>query len=164
MPKVVKKNQNMKEEKSLMQKAKTVTRGRVTSAKQPQTVTVIVESVKTHPLYGKTFRRTKKYLVHDTLGVSEGDLVEIVQIKPMSANKHFQILRVVGKDIEAIVTEQLKEEAKEAIAEVMPESEESEDQKISESEDQSVGISEKSEEKIEEKEEKSEKKTKRGKK
>jgi small subunit ribosomal protein S17 len=112
---------NKKEEQKMKTIGLQVLRGRVVSAKLPKTVTVIVESTKMHPLYGKAFRRSKKYLAQDELGVTEGDLVEIVKIRPVSKNKHFQVAKVVGKDIEALVAEELKEDAKEAIAEVMPE-------------------------------------------
>lgn len=98
-----------------------VMRGRVVSAKNSMTATVLIESTKVHPLYKKSYRSSKRYLVHDEMKVSEGDLVEIVKIRPVSSHKHFKIVKVVGRDIEAIVTEQLKEGAAEAIAEVMPE-------------------------------------------
>lgn len=100
------------------------TRGRVVSAKLPQTVTVLVEREKMHPLYGRAVKRGKKYLVFDPIGVVNGDLVEIQQIRPLSKNKHFAITRVLGRDIEAIATEQLKEKAAEEIARVMPEEKE----------------------------------------
>lgn len=95
-------------------------RGRVVSAKLPQTVTVLVERTKVHPIYGKSYRRSKKYLAHTTLSLTEGDLVEMIKCKPISKNKHFLVLKMVGKDIEAVVTEQLKEEAAKEIAEAMP--------------------------------------------
>lgn len=117
-----------KEAVSGMQKAasnKTI-QGRVVSAKIPKTVTVLVEGRKIHPLYGKAYKYSKRYLVHDELGVSEGDVIEICQCRPISKNKRFQVRKVIGKDIEAIVTEQLKEEVQEAIAEVMPVEEERE--------------------------------------
>ncbi|MDO8429423.1 MAG: 30S ribosomal protein S17 [Candidatus Daviesbacteria bacterium] len=96
-------------------------RGRVVSVKTAMTVTVLVERRVMHPLYKKTYRRSRKYLVHDEQGVKLGDIVDIVKIKPISKNKHFKILNVVGQNLEAIVTEQLKAEAAKAIAEVMPE-------------------------------------------
>jgi ribosomal protein S17 len=86
----------------------------------PKTVTVLSEYQERHPLYQKAFLRSKKYLVHDEIGLQEGDMVEIVKVRPISKNKHWQAVKVVGRDIEAIVTEELKEEAAEAIAEVMP--------------------------------------------
>lgn len=95
-------------------------RGRVVSVKTLMTVVVLVERRVMHPMYKKTYRRSKKYLVHDELGVKLGDIVDIVKIKPMSRNKHFKILKVAGQDMEAIVTEQLKADAAQAIAQVMP--------------------------------------------
>src|SRR5437667_280215 len=53
--------------------------GVVVAAKIPQTVTVLVENIKVHPLYKKGVKRSKRYLTHDLLGVKEGDLVEIAR-------------------------------------------------------------------------------------
>lgn len=95
-------------------------KGLVVAAKLSQTVTVLVERSKMHPLYHKAIKQSKRYLVHDTVGVKEGDLVEIVQIKPISKHKTFKVLKVVGQDMATIVSEELKEDVAEAIAEVMP--------------------------------------------
>lgn len=94
--------------------------GRVTSTKLKNTATVLVERVAYHPLYKKTFLRTKKYLVDDLIGVKEGDLVEIVKCKPVSRNKHFKITKVVGKDLAEIVEAEQKMAAEKIVAEVMP--------------------------------------------
>ena len=96
--------------------------GRVVSTKTKETATVLVERVAKHPLYKKTFIRTKKYLVDTKIPVKEGDMVEFVKVRPIPKNKHWRILRVVGKDLEAITEEKLKAEAEQVIAEVMPES------------------------------------------
>lgn len=95
--------------------------GRVTSTKMQKTVAVVVEGLKKHSLYKKTFVRSKKFLVDDPLGVKEGDLVEFVKVAPISKNKHFQIVKVVGKDLQEITEEKLKMEAKEVIEEIIPE-------------------------------------------
>lgn len=95
--------------------------GRVVSTKGKETATVLVERVAKHPLYKKTFIRTKKYLVDTKVSVKEGDMVEIVKIRPVSRNKHWRVLKIVGKDLEAITEEKLKRAAEEVIAEVMPE-------------------------------------------
>ncbi len=100
--------------------------GRVVSTKLTKTVTILVERVARHPLYKKTFVRSKKYLVHDPLGVKEGDVVEVIKVRPISKNKHWQITRVIGKSLVEIAEEKLKQAAKETIAEVMPEEKESE--------------------------------------
>lgn len=98
--------------------------GRVVSTKMQKTAVVLVERVVMHPLYKKTFSRTKKYLVDDPIGVKEGDVVEIVKVRPISKNKHWKIAKVVGKNLAEIVEEEQKEAAAEVIAEVMPEEEE----------------------------------------
>lgn len=92
-----------------------------------KTASVVVESTKTHPLYGKSFVHTKKYLVDDPFEVKVGDIVEFIKVAPISKNKHWRITNVVGKDIVAVETEIMKEVAKEAIEEVLP-VEEEEDQ------------------------------------
>lgn len=95
--------------------------GRVVSTKMNNTVTVLVERMAKHPLYKKTFVQTKKYLVDDPIGVKMGDMVEIIKVRPISKNKHWRIIKVVGKNLEAIIEEKLKTEAEKIIAEVMPE-------------------------------------------
>lgn len=94
--------------------------GRVTSTKLKNTATVLVERVAKHPLYKKTYVQSKKYLVDDPIRVKEGDLVEIINCKPVSKNKHWRVLRVVGKDLAEIAEAKLKKAAAEVIAEVMP--------------------------------------------
>lgn len=116
----VKKSSAKKVVAKTMKKQQQIFKGRVVSVKTKQTATVLLESRKTHPLYKKSYARSKKYLVQDDLGVNLGDLVEIVKCKPISKNKHFKIVKVVGRDIEAIVTEKIKEDVKRAIEEVIP--------------------------------------------
>lgn len=95
-------------------------KGRVVSNKMTKSAVVLVETKKRHALYGKIFNRSKRFLVDDPLGVTEGDVVEIIKIKPISKNKHFQIKKVLGKDFVALGEEALKIEAKEAIERVLP--------------------------------------------
>jgi len=95
--------------------------GRVVSAKNLKTATVLVTSTKRHPLYKKTYIRTKKYQVHDELGVKVGDIVNFIPCAPVSKHKHWKITKVVGKDEVAIGTEQLKKSAQAAIEQVIPE-------------------------------------------
>lgn len=95
-------------------------RGRIVSDKLTKTVTVLVQRQKMHPIYKKAFKVSKKYLAHDMVGAKMGDIVDIVKIRPVSKNKHWKILSVVGKDIEAVAGEELKRKADEAIAQVMP--------------------------------------------
>lgn len=105
--------------------------GRVISTKLKNTATVLVVRVAMHPLYKKTFKQSKKYLAHDSIGVKDGDLVEVINCKPMSRKKSWQIVKVVGKSLAEIVLEKMKKEAEEIIAEVMPE-QSSENSEVSE--------------------------------
>jgi small subunit ribosomal protein S17 len=100
--------------------------GRVVSTKMIKTAVVLVESKKTHPLYGKSFAWTKKYLVDDPFKVKDGDIVVFEKVRPISKNKHFQITKVLGQDFVSLEQAELQEEAAEAIAEVMPEEEKEE--------------------------------------
>lgn len=95
-------------------------RGRVVSNKAMRTVTVLVEHHTTHPMYGKSFLRTNKFLVDDQLGVKVGDIVDFIKVAPISKRKHWKVTQVVGRDIVAIETEIIKEAAQEAIEEVLP--------------------------------------------
>lgn len=94
--------------------------GRVVSTKTNKTVTVLIERTGKHPLYKKAFMRTKKYLVDDSIGVKMGDVVEIIKVKPISKNKHWRVIKIIGKNLEEINEEKLKAEAEEIISEVMP--------------------------------------------
>ncbi len=95
--------------------------GRVVSTKMQKTVAVLIEREKRHPLYGKAFLRTKKYLADDPIGAKLGDIVVIEKIRPISKRKHWQVVKVLGKDIVSLEQAELKLEAMEAISEVMPE-------------------------------------------
>lgn len=94
--------------------------GRVVSTKLKNTATILVERVAKHPLYKKTFIRSKKYLVDDPIGVKEGDVVDIVKTRPISKMKHWRIVKVVGKSLEEITKEKLKAAAEQIVSEVMP--------------------------------------------
>lgn len=109
--------------------------GRVVSTKSKNTATVLVERVAKDPLYKKTYMQSKKYLVNDLISVKIGDVVSFINCKPVSKNKHWQITKVMGKNFAEIAKEQLKKEAEQVIAQVMPETSESVDQSVSGSEE-----------------------------
>lgn len=72
--------------------------GRVVSAKRSKTVTVLIESRVKHPLYGKIMTRSSKYHAHDENGdYHEGDLVEIIESRPMSKTKTWTVTRLLEK-------------------------------------------------------------------
>jgi small subunit ribosomal protein S17 len=72
--------------------------GRIVSDKMDKTVTVLVERLVKHPLYGKMMRRSKKYHAHDESNqYHEGDLVTIQEIRPMSKTKNWAVTTLVEK-------------------------------------------------------------------
>ncbi len=72
--------------------------GIVVSDKMDKTITVVVESYKKSPLYGKRVKRMKKYHVHDEEGLAGvGDKVTIAETRPLSKTKRFRLLSIVSK-------------------------------------------------------------------
>lgn len=70
--------------------------GRVVSNKMDKTITVLVERVVKHPVYGKYIKRSTKIMAHDELNVcQEGDVVAITSCRPMSKNKTFKLVQVL---------------------------------------------------------------------
>jgi small subunit ribosomal protein S17 len=70
--------------------------GRVVSNKADKTITVAVERSVKHPLYGKYVRKTTKLHAHDEKNeCREGDLVAIVETRPLSRTKHFRLVQVL---------------------------------------------------------------------
>ena len=75
-----------------------VRQGRVVSSKMEKTVVVAVESRIRHPLYGRIVRRTKKFKAHDEQNeYSVGDLVEIIECRPLSKDKTWRVSRLLEK-------------------------------------------------------------------
>ncbi|OGV95976.1 30S ribosomal protein S17 [Microgenomates group bacterium RBG_16_45_19] len=71
--------------------------GNVISVKMKQTAVVNVTRAWTHPIYHKTIKRTKKYLVHDPQSLAVvGDVVRFAPAKPFSKRKHFILREVVS--------------------------------------------------------------------
>ncbi|NOQ82120.1 MAG: 30S ribosomal protein S17 [Methylophaga sp.] len=72
--------------------------GRVVSNKMDKTVTVLVERLIKHPVYGKYIRRSTKLFAHDENNVcNEGDVVTITSCRPYSKNKSFILVDVQSK-------------------------------------------------------------------
>ena len=74
--------------------------GRVVSDKMDKTITVMVETQKKHTLYGKRVKYSKKFKAHDELNEAKiGDIVRIMETRPLSATKRFRLLEVVEKAV-----------------------------------------------------------------
>ena len=72
---------------------KRILTGTVTSDKNEQTVTVLVERRFTHPVLKKTIRKSKKYRAHDENNTYKvGDQVRIIECAPKSKTKRWEVL------------------------------------------------------------------------
>ena len=77
-----------------------VYQGRVVSDKMDKTITVLVETRKTHPKSGKRVKYSKKYKAHDEENrAKEGDIVRIMETRPLSATKRFRLLEIVEEAV-----------------------------------------------------------------
>ena len=71
--------------------------GLVTSNKMTKTVVVRVERQVRHPKYKRYIRRRKKFMAHDEIGAQVGDIVRIVETRPLSARKRWRVIEIVQK-------------------------------------------------------------------
>jgi small subunit ribosomal protein S17 len=72
--------------------------GVVVSDKMDKTIVVQVTTLKPHPLYGRTMKRSVKFKAHDESNeCGIGDTVEIMECRPLSKDKNWRLLRVVEK-------------------------------------------------------------------
>lgn len=80
--------------------ARKVYQGRVVSDKMDKTITVQIDTYKTHPVYGKRVKYSKKYKAHDENNAAKkGDIVTIMETRPLSATKRFRLLDIVKKQL-----------------------------------------------------------------
>ena len=77
-----------------------VYQGRVVSDKMDKTITVLVETRMTLPQHGKRVKYSKKYKAHDEENrAKEGDIVRIMETRPLSATKRFRLLEIVEEAV-----------------------------------------------------------------
>lgn len=87
--------------------------GVVISAKQDQTITVLVETYKRHPMYGKRVKYRKRYYAHDPENIAkEGDVVSIMATRPISKTKRWRLVKVVA--LAELTLEDIQDEVEEA--------------------------------------------------
>lgn len=73
---------------------------KVVSDKNDKTITVLVETFKKHPLYKKSVKVSKKYAVHDEKNIAKvGDTVRIIESRPLSKTKRYELVSVVSKAV-----------------------------------------------------------------
>ncbi|MEW6764348.1 MAG: 30S ribosomal protein S17 [Pseudomonadota bacterium] len=82
----------------MTEKTKSTLTGVVVSDKMDKSITVLIERRVKHPVYGKYMTRSTKLHVHDENNESRiGDKVEIVECRPVSKTKAFNLVRVVER-------------------------------------------------------------------
>ena len=95
--------------------------GNVTSDKSDKTIVITVHTRKTHPIYKKQYSVTQKIMAHDEKNEARiGDLVEIIECRPLSARKRFTLNKVVETakilhvEAEAVAEKKAKAESEES--------------------------------------------------
>ena len=71
--------------------------GRVVSNKMQKTVVIAVDRLVRHRLYKKIMRRTSKFMAHDELQCNIGDVVRIVETRPLSKQKRWRVVEIVER-------------------------------------------------------------------
>ena len=86
--------------------------GIVSSAKADKTITVTVTSRETHPIYKKQYTVSRKYAAHDENNdAHKGDMVRIVETRPVSKRKAFKLDEIIKRSVGSIEVKNDTEEA-----------------------------------------------------
>lgn len=96
---------NTAPDKNTVEQKITVTRGRrkvrvgkVVSNKMNKSITVAIERRLKHPIYKKYFKKTTKFMAHDEKNeASIGDIVKIMETRPLSSRKRWRLVEIVEK-------------------------------------------------------------------
>lgn len=78
--------------------------GVVTSDKMTKTVVVEISRTYKHPLYKKVVHATKRFKAHDELGAKVGDLVQLIESRPISREKSWVVEKIVRRQGEPAAT------------------------------------------------------------
>ena len=85
----------------MSQENKLIRSGTVVSNKADKTVTVRVERKFQHSLYSRTVKSSKKYMAHDENNSCQiGDVVKIIESRPLSKRKRWRVIEIVQKSVE----------------------------------------------------------------
>jgi len=76
--------------------------GKVVSATNDKTITVLVETYRKHPLYNKRVKSSKKYAAHDEKNIAKvGDTVRLLSTRQLSKTKRYELVEVLVESVEA---------------------------------------------------------------
>jgi len=87
----------MAEDQKVERTLRKVRTGLVVSNKMQKTVVVRIERRTQHPLYGKVVIRSEKFKAHDDMSCDIGDLVEIMETRPLSRDKRWRVTQILEK-------------------------------------------------------------------
>ena len=77
-----------------------VYQGRVVSDKMDKTITVVIETKRNHPVYGKRINYSKKLIAHDENNSAKtGDIVRVMETRPLSKDKRFRLVEIVEEAV-----------------------------------------------------------------
>ena len=82
--------------------------GRVVSNKMDKTIVVVVESLKKHRIYKRTYKYTKRFQAHDEENTCQvGDTVRIEESRPLSKMKHWRLVEIIKRGSGIVPVEEL---------------------------------------------------------
>src|SRR6266487_1247821 len=82
--------------------------GRVASNKMDKTIVVVVETLKKHRIYKRTYKQTKRFHAHDEQNACQiGDLVRIEESRPLSKLKRWRLVEIVKQSSGVVPVEEL---------------------------------------------------------
>ena len=77
-----------------------VYQGRVVSDKMDKTITVVIETKRNHPVYGKRINYSKKLKAYDENNLAKiGDIVRVMETRPLSKDKRFRLVEIVEEAV-----------------------------------------------------------------
>jgi small subunit ribosomal protein S17 len=86
--------------------------GRVVSNKMDKTIVVVVETIKKHRIYKRTFKQTKRFQAHDEENACQiGDLVRIEESRPLSKMKRWRLVEIIKPSSGIVPVEEVLAEA-----------------------------------------------------
>lgn len=87
--------------------------GKVVALSSDKTIKVLITTYGRDPKYGKRVFSTKKFTAHDAKNEAKlGDVVSIMECRPLSATKHFRLVKILAQSEAAMLAEEENQEAK----------------------------------------------------
>ena len=102
--------------------------GRVVSNKINKTIVVVVETLKKHRIYKRTYKQTKRFQAHDEENICQiGDLVRIEECRPLSKMKRWRLIEIIKPSSGIVPVEEVLAEADPDLSSEESESDESDE-------------------------------------